>query len=421
MKKNYIWLVFGYALLTMLLFFPAQKKLIEEGRDIRQDYIGAQRLLANIDLYSEFSKAELERIDVDTALGMPMNFHPPTTLLFFIPFSLLNFDWAVIFWNFISLLAFYMSIYLITEELSLQKLFLFAIVAVLWFPLWLHIRFGQFSTLILFFLTLFWINFRRNKQVFAGIFLAIPILLKIFPLPIIILIFFNKQWKALLWCILIIIVVVVAIYVYQPNSIVDFIVDVAPNNNIIFRSYFGNFSLNGFLGRLFIGAEKLLPVFNITGVNLSILYYVVSLMILISALIVTLFVNDFDLNISLLIIVSLIISPTTWAHYFVILVLPGIILYQHFNKNGSKFQIILFLALIVVSFFPHWQYYEWLKSLDPTKQLPGWLNLTSPGFYILIGMMILCLLQMADYFTKQNLNNFLDSLIIRGCNKFPPK
>ena len=44
--------------LSMLILWHPQTLLVQEGRDIRQDYLATQRLLRKIDLYSPFSQVE---------------------------------------------------------------------------------------------------------------------------------------------------------------------------------------------------------------------------------------------------------------------------------------------------------------------------------------------------------------------------
>ncbi|MCB9422874.1 MAG: DUF2029 domain-containing protein [Ardenticatenaceae bacterium] len=388
-----------YTLLGMFILWPTQKALIKEGRDIRQDYIGGQRLFRRIDLYSRFSQDELANIDVDPELGMPLNFHPPTTLIFFAPLALLNFQYAVILWGIISLLAFFASIYLIMNELGYLKWFFLSLGLVFWFPLWLHMRFGQFSILIFLFLTLFWLNVRKNKEFKASLFLALACLVKIFPLFMLLLMLLKKQWRILIYSLFIIGIVVVALYLYYPDSIISYLTKVATENDEIFRTYFGNFSFNGFVGRLFNGTSGIAPLFS-NGSSETLIRYSGIILIILLSIVFALRVNNFDLCFSIYIIAMLIVSPTTWAHSFILLLLPGFfIVYYLFSRSGDWLRKSLFVLVIILSCIPHWQYYEWLRTISPMQLLPSWLLFTSPGFYVLASMFVLMFLE-GDHFIR---------------------
>ena len=388
----YSGLIAVYTILGMILLWPTQTSLVKEGRDIRQDYLGGRRFMQKFDLYTPFSQAELISIHVEPDLGMDRNFHPPTTLVFFIPLTLLNFQWAVLVWGVISLLLFFTSMYLILNDLGYRKWFFYTPCLLLWFPLWLHMRFGQFSILILFFLVLVWINLRRNKTNFAGLFLALACLVKIFPLVIVILLVIKRQWKTLVWFSFSVTLSISVIYLYYHHSMSKFVIEIAPQNSTIFRNYFGNFSLNGFVGRLFNGTSHISPLFSENNLESFIYYSGLGLFILI-AITFSRNVKDFDLCFATFIVVMLIVSPTTWAHSFVILLLPACILLASMRKSNNRLGSLLFIVVALLSSIPHWHYYTWLMTIAPTRLLPSWLLFTSPGFYVLVGLLTLCIWQ----------------------------
>ena len=325
---------------------------------------------------------------------MPRNFHPPSTLIFFTPFAHLSFRWTVRIWGVISLLAFYASIYLIMRELAYERYFFLTIALVFWFPLWLHVRFGQLSTLILLFLTGTWLSLRRDRPALVGLFLALACLAKVFPGFILLFLLIKRRWKALLYSLLFLSVAAAALYLYYPDSISTFITKVAPENDRVFRSYFGNFSLNGFVGRLFNGTQGISPLF-VSEQAETVMRTIGLAAVIILAAISSWKTEDLDLSFSVFVIVMLIVTPTTWAHSFVLLLLPGMILWRSVRRSHDRVGQILLLAALLLSSFPHWPYYEWLITITPAEPLPGWLVLTSTGFYVLIVMLTLALQQSA--------------------------
>lgn len=402
--RNSFGLVILYTLLSIIILWPTQEALLREGRDIRQDYLGSQRLFRKIDLYTRFSQSELANIKVEPEEGMPLNYHPPTTLIFFAPLALLSFRYAVILWGILSAFAFFASVYLIMRELGYQRWFYLSLAMIFWFPLWLHMRFGQFSTLTFLFLTLFWLSLKQNHQRKAGLFLALACLVKIYPLLILLLMMLKKQWRILIYSLAIMGIVTLTLYLYYPDSIINFLIKVAPENSEIFRTYFGNFSFNGFVGRLFNGTAGIAPLFSDGQIEVLFRYSGVILATLLSV-IFGLKINDYDVSLSAYTVIMLIVSPTTWAHNFVILLLPGFVVLRSLSSHNSrlcKFRKFLFAIVVILSCVPHWQYYEWLRSSSPAHLLPSWLLFTSPGFYVLIGMLILSILQGVEYYAQQS-------------------
>lgn len=217
---------------------------------------------------------------------------------------------------------------------------------------------------------------------------------------ILLLVVLKRQWYVLIYSLFTISVVAGSLYVYYPDSMINFLTTVAPENGDVFRTYFGNFSFNGFVGRLFNGTAGITALFSPGEAELLFRYSGITLIVFLS-IIFALKVNNYDLCLSVHLIVMLIISPTTWAHSFVILLLPGFVILRHLYTQGNWFYKSFFIIVVILSCIPHWQYYEWLRSISPAQPLPSWLLFTSPGFYVLIGMLILTVLQGIKHYSQQ--------------------
>jgi hypothetical protein len=376
-----------YIIGNTLLLIPAQQMLSAEGRDIRQDYLAARRLAAQQELYSLFTVEELDSIQVDPNLGMTSNFHPPTSLLLFYPFALFPFREAVFLWSFVSIAAFFLGIFLLAKELDLPGLFVLSGLAFAWFPFWLHVRFGQFSTLIFFFLVIFWINARRGREGIAGVFLGIAILAKLFPALLVLWGFLHRQWRLLLSTALTCLLFVAPLFAWSPEGMIDYL-EVSEQNSRIFRPFYGNFSLNGFWGKLFIGSREVSPLYRSEGLFMVFMSLSALLFVLLAGIYISR-VKDPDLQISIMIVMMLLLSPTTWAHNWTILVLPGAILLSKLKDSplGSLYHGV-FAGAFLLSCFPHWQFLEWVKTIFAAP-LPAVFAFTSPGFYVLVGLFIL--------------------------------
>lgn len=163
---------------------------------------------------------------------------------------------------------------------------------------------------------------------------------------------------------------------------------------MLFRSCFGNFSLNGFVSRIFLGTGGVLP--PVPFPELQPLVCVLGLcVILLSGWRFSVVTWDFDLSLSCFVIIMLMVSPITWSHYLVILILPAATLVRYPFSYRLRVMRGILGAAVGLSSMPHWQYYEWLLASEWVP-LPGWVLFTSPGFYVL-GLVLLGCIVAAHY------------------------
>ncbi len=372
------WVLVSCIILNFIAFIPSINLLSVEGRDFSQDYIAAKRLLNNSDIYFPFTKEEIAEIGINPTTNTNENFHPPTTLLFVLPLVLLSFKYAVYIWSFTSIVFFVSSIFLICKKLNYPKLFLLSFLSFLWFPFWLNIRFGQFSTIILFLLVLIWVSIRGNKNIAHGLLISLAILVKIFPAFILLWSFYNKKWKTIIVAALSGCPIIILIYFWRPKSILDFYW-IAQKDTLLFRAYYGNFSINGIIGRIFIGYNQVRP-FLYSESMYSFLLTSFTLAILLLTLLYLIKVHDAEKQFSVIIISMLLLSPITWAHSWTILLLPGFILLKSTSQYKSGLYKYGLLLFFILSCFPHWQFLTYLET-KLIMPLPSWISLTALDMY----------------------------------------
>src|SRR5258708_34350348 len=111
--------------------------------------------------------------------------YPPIAMLFFIPLTFFSYFIAAKIWIVLSILASIGAAYLCARIYKINffssiSLFMISLVFIS-FPLRFTLGMGQINTIILLFITLSIYFLNTNKDKKAGIFLALPILLKFFP------------------------------------------------------------------------------------------------------------------------------------------------------------------------------------------------------------------------------------------------
>jgi alpha-1,2-mannosyltransferase len=338
--KFAIWILLGLGILLLII------RLVEvprTGYDFRQDYLAAQHLLSGSSIYSDFQ---------------PENNHPPFTPLLFIPFSLLPFGFAILFWSMLSILFYMLSAWIVLKELNITlplewKAALIGI-GLAWYPFQGHIALGQLSLLIVVCLVSCWALLRRGNQYAAGCLLGFACLIKLFPAAIFLYLILRKRWRAVLSAVFVIAIGGVLTWAaVGTQDILHYFQVIAPKNASDYATFPVNVSLAGVISRLFVDGLWVRPVVSspilsklfITAVNL----------------IIVLFLGRFIINarkrsiaddaaFGMTCIGMLLLSPITWAHIFPILILPLGILFKLLTEHRKQaLQLITLIAVVLVS------------------------------------------------------------------------
>lgn len=311
--------------------------------------------------------------------------YPPTTFLFFVPFTYLPIGIASFLYTFLSVVSLIVSLFLLSKIvgerfLSMQNLGLMTL-AFIYFPVKFTLGMGQINLYILLLLVLSLLYLKKNREFISGIFLGLSIVIKLFPifLPLYFFIkakrlpheyqdkfhwsgFFNVRiFNRKLWIwpsqvnenLRLILGIVTAIFVslflvailIPWELIVHFVVNVMPSLSSSWKLDYYNQALSGWVGRSF-GTEVLG-----SGVKL-LLTGLISIM--------TIFAvsknekYDFltvGLKFGSFIVLSLIINTFSWQHHFVWLIIPFYITYFYLKERiaGKRYFVILFAAYFLTA------------------------------------------------------------------------
>jgi hypothetical protein len=191
-----------YALipLVMLCAFFAYQAIGLPAHDFSNYYFGGKflgenRFTANIYDPYWFNKEIV-------ALGyQPMfaGFAPntPFLALLFFPLSFLSLAAAKATFNIFSVMLFMYSINRLAAFYKIRSLYLLVLPVLFFVPLRNEILFGQVYLLLFFFLAEFWLAYEKKQIAKASIFLSLAILLKVFPVLLLVIFIFRKEYKML--------------------------------------------------------------------------------------------------------------------------------------------------------------------------------------------------------------------------------
>ena len=134
------------------------------------------------------------------SIGWKHATYPPTFILCFEPLTLMSPRAAYWTWTVISLASLGAALFLLlNQECDLPSALLLAAAAVIYEPLASHFHFAQAQLTILLLLTLAMRSLRRGHEAAAGLTLAVASLLRLFPLIFVGYLLMRRKWQALLF------------------------------------------------------------------------------------------------------------------------------------------------------------------------------------------------------------------------------
>lgn len=300
--------------------------------DFQVHYYGAQHLVQRENPYLSDSNYYTPQV------------YPPFDMVFFIPLSFLPYEIAAKVWIILSITSVLLCIYLISKVYK-QRLFsstilIFAALVFLAFPTKFTFGMGQINAVILLFVTIVWYFLNKKDGLRTGIYLAFPVMLKFFPLLLLPYFFFLKKWKILISfsCALLVVFGLSLLFVSSANQ-TFFFQTLLPD---LLSSWKGDYYNQSFVGVLMrtVGDESIrstirsiIPIITISFISFIFLQSKKRNQ------------TRINLELSLLIITSLLINNFSWQHHFILLTLPFFIIFNTLREKFPKKSLYILLAV----------------------------------------------------------------------------
>ena len=193
---------YGFFPLIMLFFFYGFKSIYFPIHDYANYYFGGkllieQHLSSSIYFPLEFNRA----ISATGQAGVFASYAPntPFLALLFAPFSLLPIAFSKLIFNSISIVLFIYSLKKIVDFYKIAPLYFLLIPILFFIPIKNEILFGQVYFLLFFLISESWLAFQTGHLKKSAFLFAFAILLKVFPLVLVLFYLFKKQFKYLLY------------------------------------------------------------------------------------------------------------------------------------------------------------------------------------------------------------------------------
>jgi hypothetical protein len=378
--------------------------------DFPQDYIAGRQLLAGKSVYpSHFADIYTSLLSINESQQTNvyqriehLNPHPPFTAMLLFPLWFLSFHQAAFLWGLITILCMFLSIFLLikSEDISLLYFPLISLFVLAWPPFQSNLYFGQISVLVTLFVTTGWYFLKKHRENMSGIFIALATMLKFYPGLFIVYFLVTKRWKAFRSSIIISGVIIILTLIVTKYDFFHLIFNVMPQDIKYWQADMMNSSLNGFFSKLFLP----MLTFNTTAFTLfissfmkNLLFYTTAGSLLFySILYIIRYNHNNDLGFSLFLILSLLLSPLCWDHFFTLLLISFVILIKELIRRNNNYEITIFIiSLLLISidessvYFNKTVYLAHVYLLGKSANIIDTLTFFSAQFY---GMVLLLFL-----------------------------
>lgn len=315
--------------------------------DLLNDYNAATHLLQKQSIYTE------------------TNFHPPFDAILALPLALLPYPAAIWLWDALSLAAFFAFGVLAARGAGLvipkHARWLVIGTGLCWYPLQAHLATGQFSVFIALLVTSAWLLLRQRRDAAAGALLGLAMLIKLFPGLLALWLLLRRRWLAL--AAMGVVFTAGMLFSQVAVGAEDFwryFTEIAPQDVAEYAVYPINASLRGVFGRLFEPGPWVKPLADLPGLAAALTS--------ISALALTILLikqigwrsanpksgspESEDVSYAMTCIAMLLLSPITWQHGLLILLLPFALLLANPRVRASQGALLLILSVFLLFSLP---------------------------------------------------------------------
>lgn len=290
--------------------------------------------------------------------------HPPLMTLFFAPFSAWMGVRAIcLAFAGLSLLALLLTELLLFRGLDLnlssreQAALAFAILG--WYPVLCTLRWGQSGNLLTALTIMGWYYLRSNRPILSGMSIGLATCLKVFPGLLLVYLFFRHRRAFVAAALTILGLTGIAAIVVGWQSYGDY----SAAAHFVTMRFGGsrfNLSLLGIVSRL-LGGNLGFGFYQTTPTAFAI--YVGIAVSVVGALVLLLLrkpspagVESVDFEYSLFVALMPLLSPLSWDHYMVVLLLPILFLIRQIAKDKSE-AVLGLAGLLMVLAIPAWSFH----------------------------------------------------------------
>ncbi len=190
-------------IITAIVFFVRLLFEVQAGHALKSDftvfYTGGVmvRRGETAQLYHTDAQSRVQAQLHTGAALVPFD-HPAFEALIAVVFATLSYSKAYLLWGGVSIVALFLTAWLLAPwSRTANQPFLYMLVVFAFYPVWVGLLAGQASSLLLLFFALAYINLQKNRDIRAGLWLALGLVRFQIVLPFALLLLLKRKWKVI--------------------------------------------------------------------------------------------------------------------------------------------------------------------------------------------------------------------------------
>jgi alpha-1,2-mannosyltransferase len=378
------------AAVAALQVWQAWDELNTSGMDLQQDYIAAQRMRHNDDLYRPFTAQEIASLGVREELGVGMreNAHPPPAVALFVPLTWLPYPAVTLGWTLASVGLLWLGTVRLIQTLALPVdglwRWLGLCLLVSWYPVWQHLHVGQWTIPLFALIVAAWLCLRTGRDGWAGVLIGLAILFKIYPVLLLGYLLLARRWRAVLAALAVCLIVVLLQTLIYPDQWPRYLSYGAPHNAAVWVPNSRNASLMSLGYRLFTGSNEVRPMLPLPWAEPLMRGAVCAAVLGSFAWMIWRLRQqpDLDGTVSLAICLMALLSPISWNHAFIFMLLPLGYVWQQVRTHLGAWRrapAVLAITALLLSLVPIEVIFVNLKRAYQPELMPPWVGLLIPA------------------------------------------
>jgi hypothetical protein len=345
-------------IILILLFSPATY----QDRDILQEYLMAKAMLAGMNPYLPLDKLAQLFIGNFPFLTHPAPY-PPFVAIVSTPLTWFSLDHVVIVWFMFELLCLMAISGMITVlwkgRLDWIRAIFILFLMLTWYSVMVDLLYGQLTILLTTLILAALLALRKGHKILAGVLIGISMAIKMYTWPLIIYFAIKKDWRTVISsCLTAIGLNLMALFVIGIGPVMDYYLRVMMQVSAIYHSFLKNYSLWSIGYRFFEGTRPIggdyisaPPLINMPGLAPFVSAGLAAAFLIIG-LIWAERSKDPDIAYSILVCVLVAISPISWDHYYLMVIISLVVLLINLAKHSfPTWPTIIFIIISFMLFF----------------------------------------------------------------------
>lgn len=321
--------------------------------DFIQEWLSAKNYEAGLPVYTNQAETLFRHTGMRPGRDEPMlrwNAHPPASVLLGLPFARLNYPDAQFAWNLVSFLLFVVSLALVLRELGVryppQAVLPTVTLILLCGPIATQISQGQLNFVLTFLLVLGWAADRRGYTGWAGAAVGAAAAFKLYPAFVFLYFVCTRRWRALATgAVAFLALNGLALALFGTEAFRTYFEQVVPSV-VQYQTGWRNLSLNGFWIRVFTPLERSVPLIDSPAAGRAVGLAVRGLVVLVAAAVCwrAKTVEQRDRAFAVTLVGMLLVSPITWNHYLVLLLMPVALVWA--RLPGGPVRVLMVVVFV---------------------------------------------------------------------------